>query len=237
MKTAIYCSVIAFFVFWCPNLFGQGTCHNGGANNPGPGYPYTDGNPNGVGGGVSLVGQPPVDYLSVNPYGTSGYAGGAPQTAKPAVGVSTARITVVSADALPNSRATTKSSVAKLTIVTDETPVALSTANAKEAATESRSAVDSTIAKLVGIWKAVARHSNGELTTVELRLDNDGWAELTVPGSDGKPNTTKSRVNLDNEELKLTDADKVVSLGRLMEYNSRQMVLERADGHVTFVRR
>jgi hypothetical protein len=96
--------------------------------------------------------------------------------------------------------------------------------------------VDEKIASLVGTWKAVARQGDGQLTTVELHLDNRGWAELTVPGTDGKPSTTKSRVNLDNEELKLTDADKVVSLGKLVDFNTRQMVLERAEGQVTFVR-
>ena len=96
--------------------------------------------------------------------------------------------------------------------------------------------IDEKIASLVGTWKAVARQGDGELTTVELHLDNRGWAELTVPGSDGKPSTTKSRVNLENEELKLTDADKVVSLGKLVDFNARQMVLERAEGQVTFVR-
>ena len=75
--------------------------------------------------------------------------------------------------------------------------------------------VDERIVQLAGTWKAVARRGEGELTTVELVLDNRGWAELTVPGSDGKPATTKSRVNLENEELRLTGANKVVSLGEL----------------------
>jgi len=124
-----------------------------------------------------------------------------------------------------------------LTIVANDTALKPATVETKEAVKEIPLAIDSTVAKLVGLWKAVGRRNNGELTTVELRLDNQGWAELTVPGSDGKPKTTKSRVNLDDEELKLTDADKVVSLGRLKEYNSRQMVLEREEGLVTFVRR
>ena len=97
-------------------------------------------------------------------------------------------------------------------------------------------ALSARFAGLVGVWKAVARRANGELTTVELHLDNGGWAELTVPGSDGKPSTTKSRVNVENDELKLKGSDKVVSLGKLLEFNSRQMVLERAEGRVTFVR-
>ena len=101
---------------------------------------------------------------------------------------------------------------------------------------EKPTAIDSKIANLVGTWKAVARKSDGELTTVELHLDNRGWAELTVPDSEGKPSTSKSRVSLENEELKLTDSDKVVSLGKLVEFNARQMVLERAEGQVTFVR-
>jgi hypothetical protein len=120
-----------------------------------------------------------------------------------------------------------------LTVVADDSP---SAPKAIEIASVEPVVIDEKIAGLIGTWKAVARRGDGELTTVELHLDNRGWAELTVPGSDGKPSTTKSRVNLENEELKLTDADKVVSLGKLVDFNTRQMVLERAEGQLTFVR-
>jgi hypothetical protein len=43
-------------------------------------------------------------------------------------------------------------------------------------------------------------------------------------------------VDLKNEELRLTGSDIVVSLGKLVEFGSRQMVLERAEGQMTFVR-
>ena len=122
---------------------------------------------------------------------------------------------------------------AKLKVIADEATVSVPSTEIAIA----EPVVDEKIAGIVGTWKAVARQGDGELTTIELHLDNRGWAELTVPGSDGKPTTTKSRVNLENEELKLTDGtDKVVSLGKLVDFNSRQMVLERAEGQVTFVR-
>lgn len=39
------------------------------------------------------------------------------------------------------------------------------------------------------------------------------------------------------KELKLTDPDeKALSLGKRIDYNNRQMILERADGQVMFVR-
>lgn len=89
---------------------------------------------------------------------------------------------------------------------------------------------------LVGTWLAVSRQGDGALSTVELKLDYSGWAKLTVPGPDGTPSTTTRRVELENNELKLTGADADVMLGKLVEFNSRQMVLERSGGQVTFVR-
>jgi hypothetical protein len=154
-----------------------------------------------------------------------------PTTASPAV--PTARITVVSASMPSSLPSIATTPAAKLTVVADDVPTA---PKATEIVEEKPDAIDSKIASLVGTWKAVARKSDGELTTVELHLDNRGWAELTVPDTKGKPSTTKSRVNLENEELKLTGSDKVVSLGKLVEFNTRQMVLERAEGQVTFVR-
>jgi hypothetical protein len=59
---------------------------------------------------------------------------------------------------------------------------------------------------------------------------------LTVPGADGKTSTTTRKIEIENKELKLTGGDADVTLGKLVEFNSRQMVLERAGGQVTFVR-
>jgi hypothetical protein len=89
---------------------------------------------------------------------------------------------------------------------------------------------------LVGNWTAVARYGDNELTTVELQLDDRGWATLTVPGSDGKKSTIKRRVEFKNDEIKLTGPEAEMVLGKLVSANSRQMVLEKAGGQVTFVR-
>jgi len=91
---------------------------------------------------------------------------------------------------------------------------------------------------LVGTWMAVARHGDGELTTVELQLDSKGWAKLTVPGTSGTPSTITRRVELneENKELKLTSPEGALALGKLVEFNSRQFVLDRDGGQVTFVR-
>jgi hypothetical protein len=146
--------------------------------------------------------------------------------------VPAARITVLPLKESPSARTTSMTPTAKLTIVPDVAVV-----SAPPAVTPSpEPKLDERIAKLVGIWKAVARRGNGELTTIELHLDNRGWAELTVPGNDGKSSTSKSRIDFENDELKLKGADKVMSLGKLVESTSRQMVLERAEGRVTFVR-
>jgi hypothetical protein len=120
---------------------------------------------------------------------------------------------------------------------TDTTP-ADATASAKPAPAPvpAPSKIDDAIKGLVGTWMAVSRQGNGELSTVELQLDDNGWAKLTVPGADGKPSTTSRKVEFENSELKLTGEDADVMLGKLVEFNARQMVLERSGGQVTFVR-
>ena len=236
MKVVIYCNVFFLVSLWSFTLFGQGTCpsENGSPNAGGQQYPYEQANPYGAaGGGLYNSNQPPVGYPSAGPLNTAGFPTMTSQAAPTAPVARSARITVVSASMTPSPRTISKLPAAKLSVVADDAPAAPITV---EVAAEEPTAIDSQIAGLVGTWKAVARKSDGELTTVELHLDNRGWAELTVPGSDGKPSTTKSRVNLENEELKLTGSDKVVSLGKLVEFNTRQMVLERAEGQVTFVR-
>jgi len=104
------------------------------------------------------------------------------------------------------------------------------------AAKEETSKIADAIKSLVGPWMAVSRQGDGELSTVELLLNDNGWAKLTVPGADGKPSTTTRKVEFENNELKLTGGDADVLLGKLVEFNSRQMVLERSGGQVTFVR-
>jgi hypothetical protein len=247
MKTAIYSSVFTLVCFWSLTVFGQGSCQN---NNGGGGYPggnqqaylYENADPYGA-GGQGYPGYPgpyanqlpptypPAPQYAVPTSNASPQLVAAVAAAAAAPKGPTARITVVSANSSATALASLKSSAAKLTIVAD-VPQTVEVAVAEPEPV----VVDEKIASLVGTWKAVARQGDGQLTTVELHLDNRGWAELTVPGTDGKPSTTKSRVNLDNEELKLTDADKVVSLGKLVDFNTRQMVLERAEGQVTFVR-
>lgn len=228
MKTAIYCSVFTLVSLWSLSVFGQGSCHNdqGGGYPNEPGYPY----------------EQPSPYIQPSPFGAGGtYFPAQPYTAPsaavaPAAGPA-ARITLVSANSAADTRTASTAPSAKLSVVPD-TAIASTPTTPKtiEVPAVEPEAIDSSIASLVGTWKAVARQGEGELTTVELHLDNRGWAELTVPGSDGKPSTTKSRVNFENQELKLTGSDKVVSLGKLVDFDSRQMVLERAEGQVTFVR-
>jgi hypothetical protein len=226
MKTAIYCSVLSLVSLWSLTVFGQGSCHNNGGGYPinggQPEYPYAPADPYYPNPGGQVV----TPYIVPQPVATVPVA---PQGPK-------ARITVVSVNGTSGSSLASKGRSAKLTVVADE-PIA-KPQPIEVAVTEpvAEPEINERIAGLVGTWKAVARQGDGELTTVELHLDNRGWAELTVPGSDGQPSTTKSRVNLENEELLLTAADKVVSLGKLVDFNTRQMVLERAEGRMTFVR-
>lgn len=229
MKTAIYTCVFTLVSLWTLNVFGQSCQNNNNGGYPNGGYPYEQTGPYGA---PVPYGAPAPTYPLQSP-GTSPYVGAPVAAATVAPAGPTAKITVVSANSSTSSQVASKVRSAKLKVIADESTAA---STSEIAVTES--VVDERIAGIVGTWKAVARQGDGELTTIQLYLDNRGWAELTVPGSDGKPTTTKSRVNFENEELKLTggDGDKVVSLGKLVDFNSRQMVLERAEGQVTFVR-
>lgn len=106
---------------------------------------------------------------------------------------------------------------------------------AKEERAETSKIADA-LKGLVGPWMAVSRHGDGELSTVELLLNDNGWAKLTVPGADGKPSTTTRKIEFENNEIKLTGGKTDVLLGKLVEFDSRQMVLERSGSQVTFVR-
>ncbi len=128
----------------------------------------------------------------------------------------------------------TENSVAK---VAPKSEADLNTSlDSPDAAKEGTSKIADAIKSLVGPWMAVSRQGDGELSTVELPFNDNGWAKLTVPGADGKPSTTTRKVEFENNELKLTGGDADVLLGKLVEFNSRQMVLERSGGQVTFVR-
>jgi hypothetical protein len=110
------------------------------------------------------------------------------------------------------------------------------TASTDKASKPEESKIADELKNLVGTWMAVARHGDGELTTVELQLDSKGWAKLTVPDANGEPSTITRRVELKDKELKLTGAEGALALGKLVEFNSRQLVLDRDGGQVTFVR-
>ena len=99
-----------------------------------------------------------------------------------------------------------------------------------------KSPISDAMKGLVGTWMAVARQGEGELSTIELQLDDNGTAKLTVPGKDGKNNTTTRKVNFDNKELKLIGGDSDITLGKLVEFDARQMVLDRDGRQMTFVR-
>jgi hypothetical protein len=89
---------------------------------------------------------------------------------------------------------------------------------------------------LLGTWRAVSRQGEGSLATIELQLNDNGTAQLTTPDKNGKTSTTTRKANFDNQELKLTGGDKDISLGKLVESDARQMVLDRGGRQVTFVR-
>lgn len=249
MKIALFCSLPIILALLALEAFAQGTCPNGGGGAVGPVVDHVRGPV------VGLLPQAssPQDLAPL------------PESSAPRITViqlpaasvipaavpaaPAARITVLPADA-PTATASAMPKL-RLTIVDDVVPVVPAKTQVAAATNPEPTppvepapsvepakpeAIDDAIAGLVGKWKAVARHSNGTLTTVELQLDSRGWAELTVPDKTGTPSTIKSRVKYEDQELKLESGDAVTLLGKLVTFNQRQMVLERAEGKVTFVR-
>ncbi len=89
---------------------------------------------------------------------------------------------------------------------------------------------------LVGQWQAVARTDAGELTTIELKLDEDGWATLTLPADDGSRPSVKRKAELRDGQLLLTGGESEINLGKLASFDADQVVLKQLIGQVTFVR-
>ena len=233
MKAAVYFAIVSLSL--TASTYAQGTCAAGGGNpgGIGPVSPY--------GTGVYNAADPDSFPSAIQPASAVGLRPVAPQ----------ARISVVDASSqlqTPANVAKPSAPAARLTVVTDDAvtaglkspgtsksaePMNVETTPALDSST---STINDALKGLVGTWKAVARRGDGELTTVELRLDDRGWAELTVPDANGKPSTIKRRAELEGDELKLTGPDAELLLGQLIDVNSRQMVLARAGGQVTFVR-
>ena len=230
MKSAVLYTLIAVLSFSGLNAYAQGTCHAGGGQYPG------------VGTGVGTTSPYPSNpsAADVSAFLSQGSAAAvspkaAPQTAPQA------RITVVdpvAANASGSVGTASATSAARITVVSEGSVSDVKPAVVDDATGVSNdtASLDAALKGLVGTWTAVARQGDGELTTVELQLDDRGWAKLTVPGTDGTRSTIKRRVEFNNEEIKLTGPDAELLLGKLVSFNSRQMVLERAGGQVTFVR-
>jgi hypothetical protein len=96
--------------------------------------------------------------------------------------------------------------------------------------------LDAALVPLLGMWKAVARDADGQLTTIELKLDANGWATLVMPSENGGTTSVERRVALENGELKLNGENSSVTLGKLANADANRLTLERPNGQVTFVR-
>ena len=238
MKSAVLRIALASATMFGPAHFAFATCSQGGQGGLAP---CSQG---GQFGGSFVDPYAPVSDV---PYDSL-----APATNRsPAPAAPAARIRAVDTS-LPGSRATNPSGPkARLTVVSDavappkqDDSKLAKTLNSIESKSDEAVAdvsaaeeeIDPALKGLVGRWLAVARHGDGELTTVELQLDDRGWAQLTVPGADGKPSTLERRVKLEDDVLKLSGPEAELVLGRLIESNSRQLVLARNDNQVTFVR-
>ena len=231
MKTATFYAVIAIVASFGLTAFGEPAC-NGNAGGqvgvgpvdsfppfaeapffppadqfPAPGLPAAS---------PATPTAPPVAKVKITPLNSAPQGASAKASAAPS-----ARVSLVAIQPLAEAEAAAAAAAA-----TDTDPPA------------PEENIDPALAGLVGTWSAVSRYGDGELTTVELQFDDRGWAELTVPAADGKRSTIKRRASLEDNELKLSGPDEqTLSLGKLIELDSRQMILERTGRQITFVRR
>jgi hypothetical protein len=229
MKTAVYFAIVSISI--STSAYSQSTCTAGGNPSLGPVAPCDS-------GGINIV-DPSVQQAS---------AAGIRPTA------TQSRITVIDAGSPFKSPVNNKklpASTPGITVITDDPSPAKTADSATKAQskneepsgdaagpapTEEETAIREALKGLIGSWKAPARLGDGELTTIELRVDGRGRVELTLPDANGKPSTIKRRLELNGKELKLTGSDSEMLLGQLQEVNSRQMVLNTGGGQVTFVR-
>jgi hypothetical protein len=238
MKSAVLLTLITSLSLSASNAFAEGTCHSGGGTFPGEQFPG-GGNP-GTGPVTPHLGNGAFPTTAQVQQFLSQAAAGVASPAAAAPAAPQARIRVVDpSEANSDSNKTaaaTNSGGVRIRVVSDDLPSDATSEPKPVIADAEPETIDEGLKELVGNWTAVARVGDNELTTVELQLDDRGWATLTLPGKDGKKSTIKRRVELENDELQLKGPNSKTLLGKLVSFNSRQMVLEKAGGQVTFVR-
>jgi hypothetical protein len=232
MKSTVLYILIAGSSLTGLHAYAQGTCHTDGGQYPGAGTGVGSPSPYVTNNGAYPSAAQVQAFLS-----QASSAVATPTAVSPAAPVGPqARITVLDSAAASSVNGNTVSATPAMRItVVPEGSSSVASSEPKPATTDEGSLPEA-MKGLVGNWTAVARVGDNELTTVELQLDDRGWATLSVPGSDGKKSTIKRRVELKNDEIKLTGPEAETVLGKLVSVNNRQMVLEKAGGQVTFVR-
>jgi hypothetical protein len=239
MNTKYFCLLTLLVGSFAATASAASCGSNHGANNPynspyGAPYPAMNLNPSVAPGGPFGVANPAANFAPSAPQSRLSVVPGTP-TLSPSTGTAASAANTATLHVIPDTDATAtpKTSPKIDPALTKPLDATVST---KAAPKEDDSKIADELKGLVGTWMAVARHGDGALTTVELQLDSKGWAKLTVPGANGEPSTITRRVELNDKELKLTGPEGALALGKLVEFNSRQLVLDRDGGQVTFVR-
>jgi hypothetical protein len=224
MKTATFYAVIAIVASFGLTAFGKPGCNGNGGGQSGNG---------------PVDSLPPIDFFP--PVDDLPEVLPPPTATRPVTSrESTAASSAPPAQITPlDSKAQIASKVPSAGVSLIPTPsIAISKPTESSTTKLDEPGLNPELAGLVGTWSTVSRYGDGELSTIEVRFDDSGWAEFTIPAADGKRSTSKRRVSIENKELKLGGPDEgSETFGKLIELDSRQLVLEQAGREVTFVRR
>lgn len=103
-------------------------------------------------------------------------------------------------------------------------------------ATSVVSKVPNELQPLLGLWEAVTKTADGQLSRILLNLNADGTAEMTVPTAAGGEVKINREFAVAEGEFKLTDGESELVLGGVLEAGAEKVVLDRNGAKITFLR-
>lgn len=96
--------------------------------------------------------------------------------------------------------------------------------------------LDPALLPLVGDWEAEIAGPNAAPQRILLSIRANGMASISIPTSGQGSTTLSRRMVFQDGMLSLEDGGQSMSLGRLMQADANQLILERSSGRLNFAR-